>query len=369
MSTKKRVTEYFVPWLMKSYEYGLRDLDAAWDDPSIARMMLNENPVRPSRKVVDAITAGAKNANWYPSSGLKLKEKIGKIYGVPADWVYLASGSSEVIDNMMRLFCQVGDEVILPTPTFTLYRVRASVNGYKPVEVTVRQEDLQYDTDGVLKAITDRTRLILVVTPNNPTGVFVDLKDIRRILDTGIPTCLDEAYIDFTPGATSLVPLVKEYENAFVTHTMSKAYGLAGMRFGYVLAQPTLIQAFERMALPWRISVMALAGAEAMLDDAASLKEKIKHNNEWMARFYKELKALGLKPFEAHGNFMLVDANDFGYTSKEIYDMAFALKVAMKTISTLHGKAGYFRITTGTEEENKRCLEVLKKIFSKKKGG
>jgi histidinol-phosphate aminotransferase len=353
---------------MGSADYSLTDLDAAWEDPSIARLMLNENPVRPSKKVVDAITEGARKANWYPGTAPKLREKIGKIYDVPADWVYLASGSSEVIDNMMRLFCQVGDEVILPVPTFSLYAIRAAVNGYKAVEIPLRAGDLQYDTDAVLKAVTDKTKLIVIINPASPTGMFIDPKDIRRVLDTGIPTCLDEAYLEYTPEAQSLVPLVKEYENAFVSHTMSKANGLAGMRFGYVLAQPAIIKALEKLALPWHISVMALAGAEAMLDDKESLREKVKHNNDWMEKYFNELKAIGLKPFRAHGNYMLVDASDFGYTSKEIFDMAFAQKVSMKTIPAIHGRSGYFRLTPGTDEENKRCLEVLKKIFSKKKG-
>lgn len=123
-----------------------------------------------------------------------------------------------------------------------------------------------------------------------------------------------------------------------------------------------------RMALPWHISVMSLAGAEAMFDDHEGLQEKVKHNNKWMDRFYEEFKKIGLKPFKAHGNYMLIDANDFGYTSQEIYDMAFAMKVAVKTIPPIHGKPGYFRITPGTDEENERCLEVMKKIFAKQKG-
>ncbi len=364
----KKISDYFVPWLMNSYEYSLKTLDKAWENPDIARLMLNENPIRPSKKVVDAITNAAKYGNWYPGTAPKLREKIGTIYDVPSDWVYLADGSSEVIDNMMRIFCQPGDEVILPTPTFSLFRVRATVNGLKPVEIPLRKEDLQYDADGVLNAITDKTKLIVIINPNNPTGIFIDIKDIKRILDTGLPVCLDEAYLDYTPDAASLVPLVKEYENAFVSHTMSKAYGLAGVRFGYVLAQPTIIQAFERMALPWHISVMSLAAAEAMLDDKESLREKVEYNNRWMERFYDEFTKMGLKPFPAHGNYMLVDANDFGYTSQEIYDMAMERKVAVKTIPPIHGKPGYFRITPGTEEENERCIKVLKEIFSRKKG-
>ncbi len=364
----KNISDFFVPWLEKSFEYSLKTLDAAWDNPQVARLMLNENPVRPSQKVVDAITEAAKKGNWYPGTAPKLREKIGKMYDVPANWVSLADGSSEVIDNMMRIFCKPGDEVILPTPTFSLFRVRASINGVTPVEIPLTPGDLQYDVEATLNAITDKTKLIVIINPNNPTGIFLEHDQIRRILDTGIPTCLDEAYLEYTPEAPNLIQMVHDYENAFISHTMSKAYGLAGVRFGYVLSQPKIVEAFDRMALPWHISVMSLAGAEAMFDDKESLNMKVEHNNGWMKRFAEEFTKWGLKPYDPHGNYMLVDANAFGYSSQEIYNMAFAKNVALKTIPAIHGQNGYFRITPGTNEENERCLVVLKEIFSKKKG-
>ena len=121
---------------------------------------------------------------------------------------------------------------------------------------------------------SNKTKLIVIIDPNNPTGIFIDELNIRRVLDIDVPSCLDEAYLDYTSEVPSLVPLIKEYKNAFVSHTLSKAYGLAGVRFGYVLSQPAIIKAFERLALPWHISVMSLAAAEAMLDDKEGLQEK-----------------------------------------------------------------------------------------------
>ena len=359
-------SDYFVPWLENALEYNIDILDTVWAHPEIARLMLNENPIPPSEKVINAVTDICKYGNRYPDRWWNLREKIGKSCGFGAKNVFLANGSSEVIDNMMRVFLRPGDEVLLATPTFTLFRVRASVCGGVPVEVPLRESDLQYDIDAMLAAITPKTKLIVIVNPNNPTGIFIEESDLRRILDTGIPTCIDEAYLAYHPEVPSQVKLVKEYPNAFTSHTLSKAHGIAGMRFGYMIANEDIVKAFEQVSLPWNLSLMNLAAGEAILEDTEHVEKMVKHNNDWMDRYYKEFTALGLKPFKAHGNYMLVDANDFGLTSEEIYDKAMEDNVAVKVIEPIHGKAGYFRVTPGTDEENERCLKAMRRIFGGK---
>ena len=361
-----KTSDYFVPWLKDSLIYDVDVLDTAWANPDIARLMLNENPIPPSEKVINAVTEICKRGNHYPDRWWGLREKIGKSCGFGAKNVFMANGSSENIDNMMRVFLQPGDEVLLASPTFTLFRIRASVCGGKIVEVPLRESDLQYDTDAMLDAITPKTKLIVVVNPNNPTGIFIEESELRRLLDTGIPTCIDEAYLAYHPEVPSMVPLVKEYPNAFTSHTLSKAHGIAGMRFGYMIGNEDIVEAFERVSLPWNLSLMNLAAAEAVMEDTEHLALKVKHNNDWMKVFYKEFTDLGLKPFEPHGNYMLIDANDFGLTSQEIYDKAMEDKVAVKTFEPIHGKAGYFRITPGTNEENERCIKTMRRIFGDK---
>ena len=352
-------SDYFVPWLKDAFNYNIDVLDMAWANPDVARLMLNENPIPPSEKIIDAVTDICRKGHYYPDRWWKLGESCG--FG--AKNVFLANGSSEIIDNMMRVFLKPGDEVLLATPTFALFRVRASVCGGKVVEVPLRESDLQYDTDAMLAAITPKTKLIVIVNPNNPTGIFIEESDLRRFLDTGIPTCIDEAYLAYHPEVPSMVPLVKEYPNAFTSHTLSKAHGIAGMRFGYMIANEDIVEAFEQVGLPWNLSLMNLAAGEAALEDTDHLARKVKHNNDWMDRYFKEFTEMGLKPFVAHGNYMLVDANDFGLTSQEIYDKAMEDKVAVKVIGPIHGKAGYFRITPGTDEENERCLRTMRRIF------
>jgi histidinol-phosphate aminotransferase len=360
----KELKEWFVPWLLTSREYNTGILDKAWANPDHARLMLNENPIPPSDKVVDAVVEAVKKGNRYPDSMKKLRTKIGKRYDLGPDNVALCNGSSEIIDAMMRIFLQPGDEIIMSDPTFGLFPPRAELCGGKVVQIPVREDDLQYDVEGMLGAINEKTKLILIINPNNPTGVFIEDADLERFCKTGIPLCIDEAYLDYHPEISSKAPLVKKYPQVFLSVTLSKAHGFAGVRFGYVLGTDEMVSAFKRMFLPWNVSLMSMAAAEAILDNPEEVAEKVKHNNRWMDIFYAEAQKLGLKPYAAHGNYMLIDATMTGKTTAEILQAALDMeKIFLKKISPIHGKGGYFRVTPGLDEENERFLRFMKNYF------
>jgi len=264
----------------------------------------------------------------------------------------------------MRIFLQPGDEFILSTPTFELFPPRAELCGGKVVQIPVRKGDLQYDVDGMLNAINKRTKLILIINPNNPTGVFIDDKDLIRFCEIGVPLCVDEAYLDYNPDRPSKAPLIKKYPQVFLSVTFSKAYGFAGIRFGFVLGTKEMIAAFKRMFLPWNVSVMSAAAAEAILDNPEEVKAKVKHNNKWMAIFTEELKKVGLKPYPAHGNYMLIDATMTGKTTEQILAAAMDMeRIFLKKIGEIRGKSGYFRVTPGKDEENERFLKFIRAYF------
>ena len=360
----KELNEWFVPWLMRSREYNTDILDKAWANPDHARLMLNENPMPPSDKVVKAVADAVRKGNRYPDSMKRLRTKIGKMYDLGPDNVGLCNGSSEIIDAMMRIFLQPGDEIIMSDPTFGLFPPRAELCGGKVVQIPVREDDLQYDVEGMLGAINEKTKLILIINPNNPTGVFIDDADLERFCETGIPLCIDEAYLDYHPEISSKAPLIKKYPQVFLSVTLSKAHGFAGIRFGYVLGTEEMISAFKRMFLPWNVSLMSMAAAEAILDNPEEVAEKVKHNNRWMDIFYSEAQKLGLKPYKAHGNYMLIDATMTGKTTAEILQAALDMeKVFLKRISPMHGKGGYFRVTPGLDEENERFLKFIRAYF------
>ena len=362
---KKDLKEWVVPWLYKAREYNVGILDKAMDNPDIARLMLNENPIPPSENVVKAVVESLKHGNWYPDSFLRLRTKIGKMYGLGPNNVALANGSSDTIDAMMRVFLQPGDEFLLSTPTFELFPPRAELCNAKVVQIPVRKDNLNYDVDAMLNAINERTKLILIINPNNPTGVFIEDEDLIRLCETGVPLCVDEAYLDYNPDRPSKVSLIEKYPQVFLSVTFSKAYGFCGIRFGFVLGTEEMIDAFNRVFLPWNVSRMAAAAAEATIDHPEEVKAKVAHNNKWMAVFTEELEKVGLKPYPAHGNYMLIDGTMTGKTTEEILADALKEKIYLKKINPLHGKTGYFRVTPGTDEENERFVKFVRSYFGK----
>ena len=359
----KPLKEWIVPWLYSAREYNVGILDQAWANPQNARLMLNENPIPPSEKVIQSVVDIMRSGNRYPDSFLRLRTKIGKMYGLGPDNVALCNGSSDTIDTMMRLFLQPQDEFIISHPTFELFLTRAELTNGKVVQIPVREDDLQYDVEGMLNAINDRTKLMLIINPNNPTGVFIDDADLIRFCETGVPMCVDEAYLDYNPDTPSKASLIEKYPHVFLSVTFSKAYGFAGIRFGFVLGSEEMIAAFNRMFLPWNVSLMSAAAAEAIIDNPDEVKSKVEHNNKWMDIFSEELKKLGLKPFPANGNYMLIDGTMTGKTTEEIVAAALEENIYLKKIGEIHGKTGYFRVTPGLDEENERFLTFIRNYF------
>jgi len=360
----KELKDWIVPWLFKAREYNVSILDDAWAKPDNGRLMLNENPIPPSEKVIKAVADSLRMGNRYPDSFLRLRTKIGKMYGLGPDNVALCNGSSETIDAMMRIFLQPGDEFILSHPTFELFPPRAELCNAKVVQIPVREDDLQYDVDAMLAAVNVRTKLILIINPNNPTGVFIDDADLEKFCETGVPLCVDEAYLDYNPDVSSKVDLIHKYPQVFLSVTFSKAYGFAGVRFGFVLGTEEMIRAFNTMFLPWNVSLMSAAAAEAIIDNPEEVKAKVDHNNKWMDIFTEELKKAGLKPYPANGNYMLIDATMTGKTTAEILQAAMEMeRIYLKKIGEIHGKSGYFRVTPGTDEENERFIRFVKNYF------
>jgi len=365
MSDLKR---YLVPWMDQVKPYDTEDLLTAWSKPELKRMMINENPIPPSEKMIHAIFEAAKLGNRYPDNGPRLRTKIAKRYDLSPENVYLSHGSSEIIDMIMRLFVTPGDEVLLPNPTFSLYGIRARALGGSVVAVDMTH-DLQYDIPAMLRAVTPRTKVIIICTPNNPTGDFIPDGDLMKIVELGIPTLIDEAYLEYHPEHESKAPLIRKYNHIIVAHTFSKAYGMAGIRAGYGLADEALIQYFRKMQLPWNISLLSLAAAEAAFDEEEELRRKSAYNNAGVEYVCKELSKIpGLKPYYSHGNYVLIDATDTGVTGKEIIDYVFEKAgVMIKYFAPLRGRRGFFRISLGTHEENSLCIHSIKQLFANRK--
>ncbi len=360
----KEVEKFFNPWIKDVKVYGTDDIEFIIEHPEIARMFVNENPILPSQEIVDAITQAAKEGNRYPDRGYRICQKVANLFSLKPENVYLSSGSSEMLDMMCRLFLSQGDEMIIPHPTFSLYEVRASNMGAKAVKIPMTQGDLQYDTKGFLEAVNEKTKLIVVCNPNNPTGEFIPHEDLLKILDLGIPTLMDEAYLEYAPEHESKAFLIKDYPHVFVSHTFSKAYGLAGMRCGFTLAHEELIKVFRTIQLPWNINRLSMAALEAAVDNREELQKKVLHNKREVDFYMEELGALeGVRPYFSHGNYMLVDCSDAGVVAGELVEYLLKEGIMIKAFPTVHGRKGFIRISIGSREENAKCAAAIKTYF------
>ena len=370
----KKMEEYFVPWIKGIPMYISPHIELAWKDPSLHRMMSNENPNPPAPSVLKAIEEYAKMGNIYADQGLIVRDKIAKLNGLEgAENVLIGNGSSEVYDMVWRSFLEAGkgEEVIQHTPCFGIYKLRCQINGGKLVSVPMKLENKKFvfDPDAIINAITPKTKIIVVANPNNPTANFMSEEGFRKIAKTGVPFVVDEAYVEFAGYGKSMTKLIKEFPNVMVTRTMSKAYGLAGLRFGYLLANKDVIKQISATLIPWNVSTLALWACYAAFCDEKALKERVDYNNQQVKWINDELsKISGLTVFESYGNYMLFDGTDAGIVGKELVDYILKeKKLILRNQEDIYGRNGWFRITISTKEDNKNFVEGVKEYVAKLK--
>ena len=364
----KKIDEYFVPWIKGIPMYISDHIELAWRQPELHRLMSNENPNPPSKKVQEAISKYAQMANRYADQGLVVRSKIAGINGLPGpENVMLGNGSSEIFDMLFRSFLEPGEEVIQHTPCFGIYKLRGQILGGKIVSVPMIYKDKQllFDADGIIKAITPKTKIIVVAHPNNPTGNFMDEKDLIRIAETGVPFIVDEAYVEFAGLDKSMVKLVKKYPNVLVSRTLSKAYGLAGMRFGYVLGDKDVIKQISATLIPWNVSTITMWAALAALEDKEGLAERIKFNNQQIEYYEEALGAIpGLTVFHSYGNYILFDGTDTGKKGNDVIKHAEKYGFILRGQEPLYGRDGWWRVTIGSKEENEKLVKVVREFYA-----
>ena len=355
--------DFIVPWVKKAEPYSDKHMDIAWDNPETIRMMSNENLLGPSEAVLDAIVAAARLGNLYPGSGPKLRRKLGEASGLSGDSVVLGNGSTDVINFVIQTFVAPGDEVVIPVPTFPMYAARVKVNGGVAIQVPMRA-DFYWDMPAILKAVTPKTKLIFLCSPNNPTGIQIEEKDLLQVLELGIPTFFDEAYFELEDEAITRAGLIHKYPHMVVNRTFSKAFGLAGFRIGYLLCDPKLASYFNRVRIPWNVSLLALAAALAVLDDQTDQQRKRTNVIEGRKYICEEINKIpGLKAFPSEGNFVLIDAGSLGKDSQDIRDGMAKRGIFIRPMSGHNMARGFIRITVGTPHHNRFFIETFKEYI------
>ena len=357
--------ELFAPtWVRAAKPYNEGHFAIA-QDRDVLRMMSNESPFGPSPRVIRAIVDAATNANLYPPNGMRLKEKLANGDGLTASNVLLGTGSTELIDLVIRTFVAPGEEVLLSVPTFSMYEARTRVVGGIPVLVPMTEEH-EHDIAGLIRAVTERTKVLFLCTPNNPTGNRIPEADLRRLVQLGIPTVVDEAYVELGSGE-SYAHLLREYPNVIVLRTFSKAFGLAGLRLGYALGHAAVIELLTRVKIPWNLPSVTLAAAEAALEDQAEFDARIADLKASRAELSAGLGSIyGLSVLPSEGNFVLVDISQTGLSAADFVAAVLAEGILIRSLEVHHATRRYVRVTVSTHDQNVRCVRAFERVASRR---
>lgn len=287
-----------------------------------------------------------------------LKEKISGILATPVERIFLGNGSDEAIDLLIRIFCEPStDRIIIIDPSYGMYKVCADINDVG-IDFVSLNEDFSLDAERLLKAVRKETKMVFLCSPNNPSANLLDKAEICRILSAfGGMVVLDEAYIDFC-GSEGLLPSLGDHRNLVILRTLSKAWGLAGIRLGMALADPEVIRYMNRVKYPYNVNYLTQTKAMEMLGSAESRDKWIREILAERTKLEDRLEEIGyvLKIFPSDANFLLVRVKD----AEAIYAFLNERGVIVRNRSGLTHCKDCIRITVGTPEENNRLIDLMK---------
>lgn len=330
----------------------------------VVKLSSNENPLGPSPRALAAIREAAASVNRYPDAGsLALRQGIAAHHDVTPEMVLCTNGSDEMVLLLCLAFLGEGDEAVMAQGTFISYYLRTLEMGAQAVRVPLR--DHTHDLDALAAAVTDRTRLLFVCNPNNPTGTSNGAAELSRLIERvpeDVLVVVDEAYIEFVerPDYPNLLAELRAgRKNLILLRTFAKIYGLAGLRLGYSFGHPEVIGYLERARPTFNVNSLAQAAGLAALEDDEHVARSRAHANACRAQLIRELRSLGLDPIPSQTNFVAVDVGDDMAVTMALMDHGF-------TVNPLSGWGlpGYIRISFGTDAENARFFEALRAVLA-----
>jgi histidinol-phosphate aminotransferase len=336
-------------------EYGLAESE-------IIKLASNENPRGPSPKVRAAIAAAAAGVTRYPDgNGFALKHALSARFGVHADQIVLGNGSNDILELATQAFLRPGDHAVYAQHAFAVYPLATQARGACGIEVPAR--DLGHDLAAMRAALTPQTRIVFVANPNNPTGTWLPPAQIEAFVASvpgDVLIVLDEAYNEYLQGhqQADSASWVARYPNLLVSRTFSKAYGLAGLRVGYGIADVAVADMLNRVRQPFNVNSIAQAAALAALADADYVAESARLNREGLVQIMRGLDALGLTYAPSHANFLLVRVAGNHAGAAPVYEALLRSGVIVRPVAN-YGLPDWLRVTVGLPEENARFLTAL----------
>jgi len=325
--------------------------------PNAAKLASNENPLGPSPKAVKAIQQAAQGMHRYPDgASYQLRNALAERLEVSPAQLVFGSGSSEVLELLAKAFISPGDEVVFAWPSFSMYPIVTQGMGGTPVQVPL-DADLVHDLPAMTDAVTERTRVVIVCNPNNPTGTSVGAAAFDRFVESlpdDVVLVVDEAYVEYARRADlpDALGWVARRPGTLVTRTFSKLYGLAGVRVGYGIADPELAGYLERARHPFNLNLLAGAAALAALDDIEHVEATRRANAEGGEQLTQGLEALGFRVWPTDANFLLAELGE------DAYDKLLHQGVIVRPMGGF-GLVGCVRISIGTAEENEKLIKAV----------
>jgi histidinol-phosphate aminotransferase len=337
------------------------------DEANIVKLASNENPFGVPESAQQAMTAAAADLGRYPdANGFDLKAALSKRYDVPADWITLGNGSNDILEIAAHAFVQQGQAVVYSQYSFAVYALATQGVGARAIVVPAREYG--HDLAAMAAAIDADTRLVFIANPNNPTGTFIAPAQIEAFLKQVPPNVvivLDEAYNEFLTAEQQFesAQWVKQYPNLLVSRTFSKAYGLAGLRVGFGIAQPGVTDLMNRIRQPFNVNSLAQAAAIAALNDKQFLEKGARNNAAGYRQFVEAFEELGLQYVPSFGNFVLVKVGDDDGAGARVNLALLKQGVIVRPVGN-YGLPQWLRISIGLPQENAIFVAALKKALA-----
>jgi histidinol-phosphate aminotransferase len=331
----------------------------------VVKLASNEGPYGPFPRALEAIAAHAPELNRYPELSLQLIERLARQHSVEPGWIALGNGADALVSDLSAAFLDPGDEALMCWPSFVSYHLSAVKTGAEPVHVPLA--DGAYDLDKLAARIGPRTKLVYVCNPNNPTGSIVGRDPLRAFLETvpeHVLVVLDEAYHHYVTDPAypdGIAEHVGRLANVAVLRTFSKIFGLAGLRIGYLIGPPQVVDALGRIRRPFDVNELAHVAALASLDETAELGRRRDLNELGRAQLEAVFAGLDMRPYPAFANFLCVDVGDAAGLARALEREG----VIVRPLAQF-GAPECVRVTVGTADENAVFADAMSRAFERR---
>ena len=349
---------------IEPYKPGLSEdeIKSKYGLTKVVKLASNENPYGPAKEIKDMFLNISKIERYPDNYCKELRNKLSKKLNVLEDNLIFGNGSVEIIQMIARILIDHDDEVITCSPTFQSYYLETIIEQGRVIDIPLT-DTYKFDLNGIVNKITNKTKIIYIANPNNPTGTIItsnELKEFMKKIPKDILVVLDEAYAEYVCDTNypNSIELLNDYSNIIILKTFSKAYGLAALRIGYGISSKEVIKELEKVRLPFNISLISQKAACIALDNNNHLNECIKNNRKVLELVYEKLNNYNIDYIKSETNFIMIDTKkDCKLVSEKLLEKGFIVRPGFPNMNT------FIRVTIGTEVEMNEFVECLNIIL------